>query len=121
MAAPEGNEWVAIGLNQTTQHSSTTLGVWLIVAQPSWLRAQAGGLRHQNFLSGTVPIPCGAIELWTRPQQVDRRRVIAESGAEGLCKACFVHSLRQGIISCCYGRCQSNIKSMLRHADTSRV
>ncbi len=32
-----------------------------MVARPSWLRAQAGGLRHQNFLSGTVPISCGLI------------------------------------------------------------
>ncbi len=32
-----------------------------MVAQPSWLRAQAGGLCHQNLLSGTVPLSCGSI------------------------------------------------------------
>jgi hypothetical protein len=48
-------------LNQTTKHSYTTLGVLLMVAQPSWLRAQAGGLCHQDFLSGAVPSSCGSI------------------------------------------------------------
>jgi hypothetical protein len=48
-------------LNQTTQHSYTTLGVLFMVAQPSWLRARAGGPCHQDLLSGTVPISCGSI------------------------------------------------------------
>jgi hypothetical protein len=48
-------------LNRTTKYSYTTLGVLLMVAQPSWLRAQARGLCHQDFLSGPVPISCGLI------------------------------------------------------------
>jgi hypothetical protein len=35
-------------LNRTTQHSYTTLVVLLMVAQPSWLRAQARGLCHHT-------------------------------------------------------------------------
>jgi hypothetical protein len=48
-------------LNQTTQHSYTTLGVLFMVAQPSWLRARAGGPGPHDLLSGTVPISCGSI------------------------------------------------------------
>jgi hypothetical protein len=54
-----GEAW--LHLNRTAKHSYTTLVVLLMVAQPSWLRAQAGGLCHQDFPSGTVPSSCGLI------------------------------------------------------------
>jgi hypothetical protein len=37
-------------LNQTTEHSYTPLLVLFLVAQPSWLRAQASGLCYQGIL-----------------------------------------------------------------------
>src|SRR5581483_1863677 len=69
-----------LSLNQTTQPSYWV--VWLMVAPPSWRRAQARGLCHQNLLSGTVPLSCGSIE-------------VKESGAR---KECLVRGARARLI-----------------------
>lgn len=42
--------------HQPIHHAYATLGVWRMVAQPAWLRAQARSLCRQIFLSGVAPL-----------------------------------------------------------------